>query len=805
MYRTKMLDGKGPVSGRWRLDFFSSQHDASQPLVVPKCGGDVGVFVEQQHRLRSTMSSVDPLVVSCAAAVPAAVAELRAALRRQPAAVVGVDMEWVALKRTGAAKAVPLGLDAATDFTTDKVALVQISTAGRCYLFRTCCFTRPRVAGAGASSAGDEAAEGETVVPGAAGERDVFCPPALAELLADVAVVKFGAGINGDRSRFAKDFGVEAATCVDLAQGFADAAVGKSLADMAQAVLGRQLPKDIAVTCSNWFRAALTAAQLHYAVTDATASLHLGLECLRRAGVMVFADGGASGDDDDGDKADLSTRLLALTVSPAEAPPGDDGGAPADAVREWAARHCLPPLAVKAPKTKRVPGSSKQGKPSSSTAGYAGRLKTYYDNIRALSPSGALLFTISQTKADWYVKQGLCAVTERAAPAAEGGAALGRIVEVQLTFEPGLDRHDSVLRPNKEFFCLPKANCCVVCGADDAASLIRFFIVPAAYRKTFPRELTTHNSFDITLVCVGCMPRARAAYEDERRRIGEEFGFSALGNGHTAATSGGEDNTADAASAVAHNKHIHLIIKTATALVAQETGRIMMVAAAAAAATTGDGDDDAPSSEHDAPAEEDTLADDANDADDGGAAQPGRGKKNKRRPHGGRAAKWSQKQQQCAGMPAARRDELLAALADLCVNYRFPPVDPTRHATLAAATLAALPALDAPVCLSTGEPTHVTWRELHAMSVVDRWKVTLADTEQAATSHFDFVVKKLGDDARKAASPEELLENADALATPMPVLRALCGFVRRWRLVFMEKVAPRFMPEAWDVNQGLVL
>ena len=226
-----------------------------------------------------------------------------------PPKIIGLDMEWVATKRTGAAAAIPLVLEA-TDYPTDKISLLQLCSWRRCVLFRLCCFR----------SGSENVTEDVQMAP-------------LWKILSDPNILKVGVGIHGDQKKLMREYMINAHPCVDVGhlvmlqhpalscdsahdagkrtvatEGLTDCegryetvAVPHrridtanitpylssynmpSLSDLSRTLLGWTTPKDLTVTCSNWSQLKLAEAQIQYAVADAAASW--ATACAALAGV----------------------------------------------------------------------------------------------------------------------------------------------------------------------------------------------------------------------------------------------------------------------------------------------------------------------------------------------------------------------------------------------------------------------------------------------------------------------------------------------------------------------------------------
>jgi len=749
-------------------------------------------------------------------AVAAIVAEAVAAGAGSAAPyIVGIDMEWVTFKRTGKAKEIPLNL-CDSDYTTEQVAMVQVATATHVYLFRTCAFRA------------NDPVEG----------AECALPKCLADFLRNEngTFVFAGVGVDGDRNRFARDFdGVAMTQCLDIvkaarllavsadalkidlsdptkchARAAAFVAVGSdaksaSLADYAGAVFGFALPKDIAITCSNWTKRRLDEAQVYYAAADAFASRQLASTMME-----VF-------------RPSMPLPQLCASSTPLKPVKERKAKAPAGAAAASA-------------------GNNGQGKKPDAAGAYSGRKQPYYGNIKVLEAAELaaenareprVLFTVSVNKAEWYVKEGLALVV-RDGVKNDDGTYTGRVI--QLKFQPNLDRgeEDRALRPDNEFFAADKENCCVVCGADEPpGGVVRFFVVPQAYRKFFPREFVNHNSFDIVLVCVSCMKRVNVVYEAERKRLEEAFKYPIswhsaksmsqmrreTSDDKSAAQADGDAAAPGDGIAIAeHNRTILNVGKSATALVmAVAAGESVSAATRAKNKTVNLPPDRfaALVESIDAHLPAYIFPDVAADIEANGGTEYKPGK-----PH------W--------------QDRYWNLLKDKCGS---------------AASLAE------PIVLpTTGEaaPNRISWRDVYNVMRADRWKVRLRasvvqnpdsaasaapspSTSSMGASHFEFVVNEIiraaiegaatvggihtrheprdapPDErewlrARVAASGGALGAPKDPKSgkpgrgpdTPRCVLEAICRFIYRWRTMFQSQMQPKRMPQGWYPRQGLI-
>lgn len=124
-----------------------------------------------------------------------------------------------------------------------------------------------------------------------------------------------------------------------------------------------------------------------------------------------------------------------------------------------------------------------------------------YHNIVMVDPDGEVLSTVSQRKANWYIKKGL-------------GQWTG-YCRLQLNFVP--NQPQSEPSPNHVYNQSIKHNQCVVCG--DHQHYMRHYIVPYAYRSLLPRRFKEHLAHDVVLLCAECQVRAEKAVHARRRQL----------------------------------------------------------------------------------------------------------------------------------------------------------------------------------------------------------------------------------------------------------------------------------------------
>ncbi|EKF38221.1 hypothetical protein MOQ_001573, partial [Trypanosoma cruzi marinkellei] len=330
----------------------------------------------------------------------------------------------------------------------------------------------------------------------------------LISLLANKRVAKVGVGIIGDQEKLQRDYtAFRLYPCVELAVlarhlfPTAEDVMGlHSLKDFAARFASRKLKKDILVTCSDWGSSlgALSPLQVEYAAADAEASFDVCLGMCRESHLI------SSDNIDDNDESH-----------------GVSGARDA----EWNVKSILQTLDGLKATTSRKGRVEKPEGNRCAALWCKGRAKPYYDNIFVYDAEMRLVFTVDKSKAEWYVyKKGLGKVIEwRENAVEETKKTETEIAAIQLNFIPDLSKYnDAHIRRNLDYFRQAKENQCVVCG--ETKDLVRFAVVPLAYRKYFPSVYMSHNSYDLLLLCTACFSRARQLYDEERRRVAVDFG-----------------------------------------------------------------------------------------------------------------------------------------------------------------------------------------------------------------------------------------------------------------------------------------
>ena len=175
--------------------------------------------------------------------------EICADLLARRIALVGLDIEWK--------------VSYEANVTQRKAAVLQIATAGTCYVIQLS--SMPRF------------------------------PAQLQALLEDRSVAKCGNKICNDALKLRRDFGVRTAGLLDLSKLAAKAISDRpwSLADLCEVTLRHSLPKELRMT--DWEATRLDDQQVMYAAVDAYASRAIGVTLLRR---LTPAQQQASGGED---------------------------------------------------------------------------------------------------------------------------------------------------------------------------------------------------------------------------------------------------------------------------------------------------------------------------------------------------------------------------------------------------------------------------------------------------------------------------------------------------------------------------
>eukprot|EP00927_Polykrikos_kofoidii_P053798 TRINITY_DN48352_c0_g1_i1.p1 TRINITY_DN48352_c0_g1~~TRINITY_DN48352_c0_g1_i1.p1 ORF type:complete len:531 (-),score=75.05 TRINITY_DN48352_c0_g1_i1:47-1639(-) len=299
-------------------------------------------------------------------------------------------------------------------------------------------------------------------------------PQALVDLLVDKGIIKAGVGIARDLQLLEEQFGLRVHGAVEL-QGLASRhgylQHGNGLAGICLSVLGKKLAKDGHIRCSSWSDP-LDSAQINYAACDAYVAVELVVNINQR-------------------HATQGTSLLGFCSGLVD---------------------CL-----KFPKLSRGQAAcAKSCGMSSKQSGKAGkgdnaplprvlvRKSPLYGGCRMLAPDGTHIACVSRGKADWYIMKGLATIDSS---------------------EPFIFRlHEA---PNglghagDEFYLQVMENHCVGCAGVEG--LVRYSIIPHAFRAHLPRQFKEHSSHDITLLCLTCFKVAADAAAVHRRALLSRF------------------------------------------------------------------------------------------------------------------------------------------------------------------------------------------------------------------------------------------------------------------------------------------
>jgi cation-transporting P-type ATPase D len=149
-----------------------------------------------------------------------------------------------------------------------------------------------------------------------------------------------------------------------------------------------------------------------------------------------------------------------------------------------------------------------------------------YQNCRMLSEGGELLCFCDRKRLEWCARRAAWAARRRCASVismpccykvpppprirrryvTKGLAVLVQEepFTVRLTFA---HRDDDSQRGSAAFYTSSRANRCVACG--EGGHYLRWRVVPACYRRALPVALKSHRSHDVVLLCMGCHERAQ--------------------------------------------------------------------------------------------------------------------------------------------------------------------------------------------------------------------------------------------------------------------------------------------------------
>ena len=381
----------------------------------------------------------------------------------------------------GLASAEALGMDMEWQpGSGSPVALVQLATRHKAFLFPLVEYT-------------EEVGGGREVVP-----------QALQDLLGDKGVLKVGVGVAGDVKRLRASFGVAMLGSLDLqalASGYGLIHGGMGLKRMVEAfVAPHTLAKPHAVQCSDWSVFPYTPQQIGYAATDALAGILILDALLTR--IEIAGEGHGMGVKS---VADVCGRWVDRKLHLRSLPSAESGGGGGKKGKK---------------RKKKVGAGAKDGVEEDADGDdgekgyqYATRDRPLYDNCRILAPDGeTFLCYCSHRKLVWYLERDLATQKE------------GEERTIILKFEPAGSGNNG-----DAFYSAPKKNECVVCGATDA--LCRFHVIPSMYRKFYPKDLKSHSSHDVVLLCQYHIRPSNDAMTLLAEDIAAEFGVPLAGLG----------------------------------------------------------------------------------------------------------------------------------------------------------------------------------------------------------------------------------------------------------------------------------
>ncbi len=136
--------------------------------------------------------------------------------------------------------------------------------------------------------------------------------------------------------------------------------------------------------------------------------------------------------------------------------------------------------------------------------------KPVYENCRLIAKDGELLCNCDRHKIDWYIKKGLAVLVSHDPPTAK------------LTFEANGRKGRSAKDMDDDlFYVAHRENVCVVCGT--SKDLLRYHIVPLAYRQEMAEEFKTHRSHDVVVLCFACNERSARYVEEIKQELAKKY------------------------------------------------------------------------------------------------------------------------------------------------------------------------------------------------------------------------------------------------------------------------------------------
>lgn len=128
-----------------------------------------------------------------------------------------------------------------------------------------------------------------------------------------------------------------------------------------------------------------------------------------------------------------------------------------------------------------------------------------YDNTKILNPDGSVLCFTEAKRARFYLNKNLAEKIS------------DDPLVIKLTFTPkgpGSQRCSYLLEPRE--------NKCVVCGSVE--DLTRHHVVPHCYRKHFPENMKSHQSYDILAVCFPCHNKYEKHADKLKKELAGKYG-----------------------------------------------------------------------------------------------------------------------------------------------------------------------------------------------------------------------------------------------------------------------------------------
>ena len=133
-----------------------------------------------------------------------------------------------------------------------------------------------------------------------------------------------------------------------------------------------------------------------------------------------------------------------------------------------------------------------------------------YESCKMLAPDGQQLCFCDNKKMTWYISRNLAKMVSEDPPV------------FQLFFEPNARGCVDENSKSSNFYITLKNNCCVVCGKEE--NYLRFHVIPMLYRSCFPKNLKSHKSHDVVLLCSSCHEKANKIYEKKKEEISQRYG-----------------------------------------------------------------------------------------------------------------------------------------------------------------------------------------------------------------------------------------------------------------------------------------